>query len=136
MPVRFAESQGGVENHIVPRLQPLPMFDEIPLVLPSNPSKVVVSTSFGKDSIAALIEALETYGPALVVAHYRWLRKNGQARWSMASVSVITWACRSIPLRGNTMATAAWTVAGPTSALIQRKPRVAPQRTYSETSKE
>src|SRR5713101_5597492 len=55
----------------MPRLQPLPMFDEIPLVLPSNPSKVVVSTSFGKDSIAALLEALETYGPALVVAHYQ-----------------------------------------------------------------
>ncbi len=55
----------------MPRLQPLPMFDEIPLVLPSNPSKVVVSTSFGKDSIAALLETLETYGPEPVVAHYQ-----------------------------------------------------------------
>src|SRR5579885_223005 len=53
------------------RLQPLPLFDALPLALPRHPSRVIVSTSFGKDSIAALLEALETYGSDLVAAHYQ-----------------------------------------------------------------
>lgn len=47
------------------------MLDALPLTLPKHPSRVIVSTSFGKDSIAALIEALETYGSDLVAAHYQ-----------------------------------------------------------------
>lgn len=55
----------------MPTLQPLPMFDDLPLVLPRQPSKVVVSTSFGKDSVAALIRAIETYGTERTIAHYQ-----------------------------------------------------------------
>lgn len=55
----------------MPQRQPLPMLDALPLTLPSHPSRVIVSTSFGKDSIAALLEALETFGPEPVVAHYQ-----------------------------------------------------------------
>jgi 3'-phosphoadenosine 5'-phosphosulfate sulfotransferase (PAPS reductase)/FAD synthetase len=47
------------------------MFDALPLTLPTHPTRVVVSTSFGKDSIAALLKALETYDPNSVVAHYQ-----------------------------------------------------------------
>jgi 3'-phosphoadenosine 5'-phosphosulfate sulfotransferase (PAPS reductase)/FAD synthetase len=47
------------------------MFEELPLARPQNPSKVVVSTGFGKDSLSALLEALETYGPELTIAHYQ-----------------------------------------------------------------
>ncbi len=60
----------------MPKLQPLPMFDTIPLTLPRHPSCVVVSTSFGKDSIAALIQALSTFGPELTIAHYQVIEED------------------------------------------------------------
>ncbi len=47
------------------------MFDALPLTLPEHPSRVIVSTSFGKDSIAALLKALETFGHDRVAAHYQ-----------------------------------------------------------------
>ncbi len=53
------------------RLQPLPMFDAPALALPEHPSCVIVSTSFGKDSIASLLETLETFGPGPVIAHHQ-----------------------------------------------------------------
>ena len=60
----------------MPTLQKLPMFDEISLVLPSHPSCVVVSTSFGKDSIAALIQVLSTFGKDLTIAHYQMVEEE------------------------------------------------------------
>jgi 3'-phosphoadenosine 5'-phosphosulfate sulfotransferase (PAPS reductase)/FAD synthetase len=55
----------------VPELQMLPLLDDTPLALPRDPSLVVVSISGGKDSTAALIAALETFGPGAVVAHHQ-----------------------------------------------------------------
>lgn len=64
------------KGEVMPKLQPLPMFGNIPLARPQHPSKVVVSTSFGKDSIAALLLALETFGPDLVVAHHQLIEED------------------------------------------------------------
>ena|SRR2546425_341570 len=58
------------------RLQPLPMFDALPLTLPRHPTCVIVSTSFGKDSVAALLKTLEIYGLNLVAAHYQVLKEE------------------------------------------------------------
>jgi len=55
----------------VPTMRMLPLLDDAPLALPRAPSLVVVSISGGKDSTAALIEALETFGPGAVVAHHQ-----------------------------------------------------------------
>ena len=63
----------------MPRLQPLPLFDAIPLTLPRRPSRVIVSTSFGKDSLAALLVALETYGSDPLVAHYQVVKEEWPA---------------------------------------------------------
>lgn len=60
----------------MPKLEPLPLFDLPSPTLPSHPSKVIVSTSFGKDSIAALIKALETFGAERTIAHYQLVEEE------------------------------------------------------------
>jgi tRNA(Ile)-lysidine synthase TilS/MesJ len=40
-------------------------------LVPSEPTRVVVSLSGGKDSVASLLLALEIFGPELVVAHHQ-----------------------------------------------------------------
>ena len=106
----------------MPQLQPLPMLDAIPLTLPKHPSRVIVSTSFGKDSIAALLLALEVFGSDLVAAHYQVVEEEwpgtleyGQRVCDDLGVPLST-------LRGTTTAIAAWTVAAATSARTRRKP--------------
>lgn len=61
--------------------QMLPMFDPsaFPVELPRHPSRVVVSLSGGKDSVAALLVALETFSPELVVAHHQVIAEDFEA---------------------------------------------------------
>ena len=53
--------------------QMLPILDDsVPsLTLPQDPSRIIVSLSGGKDSVAALLVALETFGADPVTAHYQ-----------------------------------------------------------------
>ena len=55
------------------RLELPPLFDEPGHLaeVPSEPTRVVVSLSGGKDSVASLLLALEIFGPELVVAHHQ-----------------------------------------------------------------
>jgi 3'-phosphoadenosine 5'-phosphosulfate sulfotransferase (PAPS reductase)/FAD synthetase len=49
-----------------------PLFEDLPApTLPRHPSRVVVSISGGKDSIAGLLKALEIFGSDLLVAHHQ-----------------------------------------------------------------
>src|SRR5438132_719062 len=54
-------------------LQMLPILDTpvSSLELPSHPSRVIVSLSGGKDSVAALLLTLEIFDPERVVAHHQ-----------------------------------------------------------------
>src|SRR6266446_5759947 len=54
-------------------LQMLPILDTpaSSIELPSHPSRVIVSLSGGKDSVASLLLALEIFGPELVVGHHQ-----------------------------------------------------------------
>jgi len=56
--------------HLLP-MQPL--FEDLPApTLPRDPSRVVVSISGGKDSIAGLLKVLEIFGSDILVAHETW----------------------------------------------------------------
>jgi len=50
-----------------------PLFEEPALLkeVPREPTRVIVSLSGGKDSVASLILALELFGPELVVGHHQ-----------------------------------------------------------------
>src|SRR5438067_4507830 len=55
------------------KLELRPLFEEPALlkVVPREPTRVIVSLSGGKDSVASLLLALEIFGPELVVAHHQ-----------------------------------------------------------------
>ena len=60
--------------HLLP-MQPL--FEDLPTpTLPRDPSRVVVSISGGKDSIAGLLKALEIFGSDMLVAHHQILLED------------------------------------------------------------
>ncbi len=54
-----------------------PLFEDLPApTLPRDPSRVVVSISGGKDSIAGLLKALEIFGSDILVAHHQILLED------------------------------------------------------------
>src|SRR3954463_2914225 len=55
------------------KLELPPLFDEPALLkeVPGETTRVVVSLSGGKDSVASLLLALEIFGPEPVVAHHQ-----------------------------------------------------------------
>src|SRR5438270_12045133 len=60
------------------KLELPPLFDEPGLLaeVPREPTRVIVSLSGGKDSVASLLLALEIFGPELVAAHHQAVREE------------------------------------------------------------